>query len=292
MKNSIFCLLLVSTILVAQTEKEFFLTGNINFDSRLALEQSSKLINQDNYEEKKRTPILAAGMSLIIPGSGQFYNEDYWLTALFLAVEAAGITTAIIYNNKGDDQTVFFENYANENWAASKYASWSLENAARLTGYTQEEVDNQNFDIYNNDGSVNWSELNRLESFIGSEQSTGYSHHLAPFGDQQYYEMIGKYDQFNPGWAEFDYESDFRYGEPLTDQFLYYSDERAKANDYYSVAKTAVIIVIANHIVSALEAAWSSHRYNKSIQANISLKTENIGFSKVIYPQLNLKVAL
>jgi hypothetical protein len=29
------------------------------------------------------------------------------------------------------------------------------------------------------------------------------SHRLPPHGDQQYYEMIGKYHQYSPGWNDF-----------------------------------------------------------------------------------------
>jgi hypothetical protein len=63
-------------------------------------------------------------MSLVIPGAGEFYAGSYWKAAAFVIVEAAVITTAIIYDNKGDDQTERFENYADENWSVVKYAEW------------------------------------------------------------------------------------------------------------------------------------------------------------------------
>jgi hypothetical protein len=103
--------------------------------------------------------------------------------------------------------------------------------------------------------------------------------------------MIGKYSQFNPGWNDFqeDIPYSFTYGEKVTDNFLYYAGTRAEANDFYTVAKTAVIIVVTNHVLSALEAAWSSHRYNKSLELNVSLDKEQIGYRTEYIPKLNMK---
>ncbi|MCK7524858.1 MAG: hypothetical protein MZV64_48260 [Ignavibacteriales bacterium] len=49
---------------------------------------------------------------------------------IFLAIEAAVVTTAIVYDGKGDDKTIEFQNYADDytnpdhNWSVVKYAEW------------------------------------------------------------------------------------------------------------------------------------------------------------------------
>ena len=284
-----FCLLMSVTSIVAQEKESKVFSGSLNLDSRLAMENSQQ-VNLDNHNllVKKKSPLISGGLSLILPGAGQFYNGSILKTAIFIAVEAAGITTAIVYNNKGDNQTTHFEDIANKNWSVIKYAQWSLDNAQRLN--PEIKVDKFN-NLFNSNGSVNWNILNELESAIGLQSSSGYSHRLYPFGEQQYYEMIGKYDQFNPGWADFteDPNNPFTYGDPVTDMFKSYSHQRGIANDFYSTSKTALTVVLLNHLISAIEAAWSTSRYNKKLETKVSLETQNIGFVKVVYPQLNMK---
>ncbi len=43
---------------------------------------------------------------------------------------------------------------------------------------------------------VNWNELNAMTE-------TGVHIHLPPHGEQQYYELIGKYHQYSSGWNDF-----------------------------------------------------------------------------------------
>ncbi len=47
--------------------------------------------------------------------------------------------------------------------------------------------------------------------------------------------------------------------------FLFYSDMRGDANNFYSVASTAVIGIYVNHFLSALDAVWSATQFNKDL---------------------------
>ncbi|MEN8192273.1 MAG: DUF5683 domain-containing protein [Bacteroidota bacterium] len=287
--------ILISTSLLAQ-ENKFELSGNLHEDFLISSE-NLEFSSEDSLSVvfKKKTPMLAAGLSFLLPGAGQFYNEDYWKTAIFAAIEIAAITTAIIYDGKGDDQTQFYKDFANsaDGWNVDKYANWSIDNANRINpelpvaldeeGNRLPELD-QIYQLFDNNGNLVWSKLNTLETHIGHY----YSHQLAPFDDQQYYEMIGKYQQFNPGWKDFDYHDPYTYGDPLTPTFYWYADERGKANHYYDVASTAVIVVIANHVLSAVEAALAANSYNRSLTANVSIQSKQIGYNKDYFPQLNL----
>lgn len=292
-KIFILVLLMTVTSVIAQKKALPVFSGSLNLDSKLAMEKSQQVnLDSQSLLIGKKSALISGGLSLLLPGAGQFYNGSYWKTAVFLAVEAAGITTAIVYNKKGDDQTNHFQDIANQNWSVNRYAQWSLDNAQRLSsGITDDELSNFNVNMFSN-GSVNWSVLNDLETAIGLQSSSGYSHRLRTFGEQQYYEMIGKYDQFNPGWADFteDPNNPFTYGDQVTKMFKSYSHQRGIANDFYSTSKTAVTVVLLNHVISAIEAAWSTSRYNKRLETKVSLETQNIGFVKVIYPQLNMRL--
>jgi len=288
MRTIIFALFL-SFLSVSAQDDNVQLSGNLHQDFMISA-QNVEIASQDsnNINFKKRSPLLAGGLSLILPGAGQFYNKDYWKTAIFAVIEIAAISTAIIYDGKGDDQTESYKNFANstEGWDVDKYAHWSVDNAQRINLGIEENDPVLN--IFDNNGDVIWSKLNTLETAIGS----WYSHQLAPFDDQQYYEMIGKYQQFNPGWRDYsdaDYPPDgYTYPDPVTSTFSRYADERGKANDYYNVASTAVVIVVANHVLSAIEAALAANSYNRSFKANVSLQRTTIGYHREYYPKLNM----
>lgn len=211
----------------------------------------------------RKSPWLAGGLSLVIPGAGEFYAESYWKSASFFAAEVALWALAYTYDHKGDRQTNFFQDFANAHWSVVRYAEWTEKNfnipqgefAWRLTPNPTSK------------DQVYWPELNRMEQSIG----TYYSHILPGYNSQQYYELIGKYPQFNQGWD--DAGPAFNYGDPLTGRFLYYSTERGKANTYYNTASTFVAIAMVNHVVSAVDAAITAGSYNRGLHASVGSLT-------------------
>ncbi len=140
MKN----LFLVSAFLIliipvrAQTEK--ILSGNLQVDSRYlssrnnALEQTPAFsaMRFQSTESGKKSPLLGGLFSLVLPGAGEFYSESYLKAGIFVAIEAAVVTAAIIYNNKGNSQTNEFQNYADQQWSVVKYAKWMVDHKDQL----------------------------------------------------------------------------------------------------------------------------------------------------------------
>jgi len=284
MKSLIFVFVFLSSSFLFAQNDEIKLTGSLNIDSKISFDES-KILFEDNNDfslPNKKSIFLAGLFSAVLPGAGEFYTENYLKSAIFAAIEVAAIYIAVTNDKKGDDKTSEFETYANQNWDVKRYAAWSLANAHNIN---PEITDVSQYHVFDNKGNVNWNELNRLESAIGNY----YSHRLAPFGDQQYFEMIGKYQQFNVGWAEFgnDPNKPFKYGDAPTSQFLYYAGQRGEANDFYSTASTAVKIIIANHIISIADAVWSAKSFNKNLSMNLTAKKVNLGYKIEVYPELN-----
>lgn len=277
--KKILLIFFIAGAVVAQSK----LTGKLYLDSGISFRETSVEINGDNSSvQNKKAPFTAALLSFAVPGAGQFYSESYLKSALFVAVEAAAVTVGLIYDKKGDDQTVKFQNFADEHWDVARYARWTIAHAKEINS----SIDPSNFFVFNSDGTVNWKELNKLENALGGY----YSHRLAPYGDQQYYEMIGKYPQFNVGWDDFgDENTPYKYGDPLTENFIFYSKERGKANDFYNVAYKAVLVIFTNHIISAIDAALTARSFNKNIKVNAELNKINVGYRTFYYPQLNLQ---
>jgi len=283
--NLISKIILIAAIIYNPLTAQNKLSGNLELDRKISFDntyvEQKPLLN----EEMKKSPLIAGLMSLAIPGAGQIYSESYIKGAAFLVLEAATIYTSVVYNKKGDDQTNVFQDYAYQHWDVKRYAKWTVTNASKIN----ESVNSSQFNVFDNNGNVNWNELNRLESAI----SAYYSHKLAPLGDQQYFEMIGKYPQFNPGWDDFgDENTTYSYGDPLTPRFHLYSGERGKANDYYNVASKAVIVIIINHIISTVDAIFTSKSYNKKIELNTDLQKVQFGFEEDLNYKINLRIRL
>ena len=253
--------------------------GNLDIDSEFLSPTFSlpKVIEYNFASKEKKSPFLAGVLSAVLPGAGEFYAERYLKAGIMIAVEAAAITTYKIYYQKGDHQTSFFQDYANSHWSAARYAQWTINNSK----YINPNVDPSQYHVFFSNGTVNWNELNRLESDLGG----GYSHELAPFGTQDYYEIIGKYPQFSHGWdTSTQTDIDFHI---LTPQFLWYAHQRGLANSYYTTGTTALIAIYINHFLSILDAVWSTHNYNNSIAMSFRVNDTNLSYGINLIPTLN-----
>lgn len=221
----------------------------------------------DASQSARKSQWLAGGLSLVLPGAGEFYSESYLKSAVFLAAEAVLWVMAYKYDKKADRQTDFFQNYANAHWNVVKYVNFATGlapgGAANYPGII----------IPGTEGDppwmrVNWAELNRMESDIAATAAGQYFSHMLPaYNSQQYYELIGKYPQFNEGWD--DTSPPFVYGNQLSSELLYYAGERGKANTDYTTASSYVTIVLLNHVVSAVDAVLTAGSYNRGLHASV-----------------------
>lgn len=275
-------------IVYGQKITENNLSGNLSLDADLCLDanltSTSSMLPRtvtmqivSNVKESK-SPVLAGVLSGILPGAGELYTGQYLKAGIFLAVETAAITTALIYNHKANYQTAFFEWYNDQHWSPVRYAQWTINNIK----YLNPSIDPSQYHVFNSNGTLNWSELNRLEGDIGG----GYSHELAPFGTQDYYEITGKYPQFSHGWDTSN-QSDTDY-HILTPQFLWYAHQRGVANELYQTASFAIGTIYVNHFLSILDAIWSAHTYNSRFTMNMKVQNINMAGIEGLYPTLNM----
>lgn len=213
---------------------------------------------QDTLEEEEsemeyvntKSGAKAALFSAVIPGSGQLYGGSYLKAAGFLAIEAASWYMYLHYNQQGKDLEDKFELYADTHWSEDKYWDW----IAHHSGLPR----------------------NNLAALRAWEHDH-FSHGLHEQKDQQYYEMIGKYDQFNFGWDDVDVSligEDIPYWrQHRSANRLAYEGMRKDSNDAFKNATTGVTIVIINHLISTLDAAWTVKRHNSQIaQARLYLQ--------------------
>lgn len=277
-------MLLLATALVvfqagAQRKPEFWtvhqesqgLTGSLEHDMMIPgglLDPNIQDSLAASASPGRKSALTAAAYSILIPGAGQVYTENYIPSALFVVAEVALWVTYSRYEKKGDNQTSAFENYADGKWSVVRYVQW-------IGKYMH--VDTSGIIVSANPSlppwqQVDWAKMNALEGELGQMSDNGFTHELPTRPTESYYELIGKYPQYGGGWIDAGY-----YTPPdilssnVSPDFLFYSQMRGDANSFYNVATTAAYVIVANHILSALEAAWSAARFNSTLKAGARL---------------------
>jgi len=233
----------------------------------------------------EKSPWLAAALSLGLPGAGEVYAGSYLKGALFFAAEATMWAFAYSYDKKGDDQTEAYKAYANEHWSVIRYVDWTAAHLGFLNPDLTTSADDYLLEIYPDDETceppftcVDWAALNQMEHDIANGRLNGYTHALPYYGEQQYYELIGKYEQFSRGWDDSgDLNPELENNVPIrntSNRFNIYSDMRAEANHQYDIAATFVNIAVVNHVLSAIDAFWTVSRLNKSLHAEVRMRLQ------------------
>ena len=93
---------------------------------------------RDNY-----SPMIASGLSILLPGAGEFYGKDYIRSGIFLGIEAVAVSTYFVYKTDGDDQTSKFETFADTNFSEDLYYGGIMSMSQNVLDYL---VNNDNID--------------------------------------------------------------------------------------------------------------------------------------------------
>lgn len=258
---------------------QFIPTGNARLDlfsnlNGMVLQDSNPAGAIDDGPERKSS-LLAGALSLAIPGAGEFYTKSYWRAGGFVIAEAGLWIFYAAYTSKGDKQTDLFQYFADEHWSVVVYADWVQRNSTQLnpdvTGVGSFLIPGtENRPTWER---VNWAELNRIENLIAQKSGNGFTHQLPHRPEQQYYELIGKYPQFAAGWDDAGNMTPERIlGNDVSPRFLDYSAMRGKANDFYNIATTGAVLLVVNHVLSALDAVWSAAQFNNRLKLEAHLQ--------------------
>lgn len=203
-----------------------------------------------NSVYKRKSPGKAFLMSLALPGLGQFYYGSRTKPWLFLGVEIAAWGLYGKWHQDGDEATAIYEQFAHDHWSKDKYTDY----LSQIYGVTDDE-------------DVDAPEV---------------THHLPDDPVQQYYEMIGKYDQFSWGWDDAWLDSA---GVRVYDPWVAvtgsstapnsvnrdtYETMRDDANRKYDRATRMIFVSMANRLFSAFEAFFVTKARNRNAEARTS----------------------
>ena len=306
-------LLLCSLVLTASAqdsgrqEVAFQMTPNALRATLLSGEQIS--VPEAYQEQKVRSIPLAFGLSAVLPGAGQVYNKQYVKAGLALAIEAAAITGYAVLRSRGLDAETAFQAQAHQSWSPAKYATWLNDYADYLNSERGGNVTAPDVSIPGNvdfqhpeawtaadQASVSsmFSQIRAIERQVfHPETGAAFSHQIPDFSAQQYYELIGKYFQFAPGWEDYsswrDAEGQFTAAiDPeltgsggskpnVSTSFYAYAKDHAHAQDTLREASRISLLFIFNHVIAAIDAGVSSKLHNDRIQSNLGLAYDGTG---------------
>ena len=178
------------------------------------------------------SPLIASGLSLLLPGAGEFYGKDYIRSGIFLGIETVGLSMWYVYETEGDDKTSEFETFAQANFSENLYYRGLMGMSQNYVIHMQDSTwidmsEVWNYDYFSNRDNWTWETKDSLAvldiiqlsygSYVDEDGFNGitggiildgdveqFTHNLPETKTQQYYEMIGKYHQFSCGWNDFD----------------------------------------------------------------------------------------
>jgi hypothetical protein len=209
----------------------------------------------DIYGFKGKSLKKAFVYSLLVPGSGEFYAGSKIKAAAFFGLDVALWALYFNYRGKGKDKENEYKDFADDNWSKTGYEDY-LRDSLNITS--------------------DW------DPYVVGDDTLILSHHLPNTTTDQYYEMIGKYEQFRWGWTDYDGETSFDREN--------YMGMRHKSNDLLNKATYSAMFSLANHTLSAFDAAITVRNYNKKGErfSQVNFKVRLVEREREIIPRLTL----
>ena len=184
--------------------------------------------DDEPVQTDRKSPKLAFAMSLMVPGLGELYAGEAKRAAVFFGIEALTWFNYLRWRSKGNDLKAKFRSFADGNWDETRYRAWQEYNRSKGSPYIETET-------------------------LPCKRALEGCHTV---DTQQYYEMIGKYDQFVFGWSDV-HDAGFETGngDVLSNQRIDYENRRNDSNKLLKRASVIVGLTVVNRIASSIHAA-------------------------------------
>ena len=205
-----------------------------------------------------KKPGRAALFSAVIPGTGELYGGSWLKGAILLTAEIGLWIGYARFYQEGADWRDQFHDYAYAHWSEDDYWISIAHQALGDHPELQAVID----------GTESYTAY--LEVLRAWEQEN-HHHTLPEERNQQYFEVIGKYDLFVGGWDDYNGQSD-----KLTPHRNAYETMRHTSNVEFKRASTCAMVSLANHLISSLDAAWTVARQNRKIRASMHVDLKPI----------------
>ncbi len=246
----------------------------------------SKVYSIDEMKGQYKSPRKALFFSLVIPGSGQLYvggsTFNYVRGAAYLAIEGALWGGWYYYSvHKYNKQVKRYKKFAKNHYSAYTYESKihdlynSLDDSDEEAEFIERYLSNRETyckSIYGN-ASTNGCYVEGKELTNDKNHTNHVNGSFSLYNSGSYYSTIAG-AAYVLGWDDVEDEAAAS-ALNLSDNdaetvalgtstnWKTYRSMRNKANDYADMQAWFFGGLILNHIVSALDAAWSAHSHNK-----------------------------
>lgn len=193
-----------------------------------------------------KSPKRAFLMSVLVPGSGEFWAGSKKRALLFFGLEVLGQGIRLNWKGKGNDLEDDFRARADSTYDPWNYLAWRDSRNSRFSSITHTLP----CSAYVKAAPSSVPVPDAIRDCPGSDK-------------QQFYELIGKYDQFVSGWedivdvtgnrvefTEVDSAENFQ-----SEIRLSYEIDRDESNKYLKRASTLGGLILVNHVLSAIDAS-------------------------------------
>ena len=207
------------------------------------------------HQSSKRAFLLSA----LVPGLGEWYAGSKKRGLAFFGAEAALWGMWAVWKGKGNDLEEEFRAVADEHWDPLNYLTWRTSAISNNSSITHAlPCSSEVFEVY----------IPARKEWMQQQRTSGLGH--AAFGGcassevQQYYELIGKYDQYVAGWSDLVRHSTGNAAAPAdvdsvenfhSERRLRYEDQRDESNRFLKRASIVSGVILINHVISAIDAA-------------------------------------
>ena len=209
------------------------------------------------------SPRQAFLYSVLVPGLGEWMAGARKRAVVFFGVEAITLGLWSSWTGKGNEAEDDFRAFADTSWRPENYIGWRDSGNARNSSITHALPCSSAVPFYAKTGSFNGVDENGLRFSCDDAEI------------QQYYELIGKYDQFIAGWEDLVRVSDTNkagYADVASvenfhsDNRLSYEDQRNESNRYLKRASTLTGLILINHVFSAIDAARVARARSQGVE--------------------------
>jgi hypothetical protein len=178
-----------------------------------------------------KSPPKGMFMSMLVPGTGELYAGSTLKGLIFFGIEAGAWFLYASSHNKGLEWERRYIDFADQNWDEERWRAW-------------------------------WNSLSAhdQEGFLNVE--------LPNEKNSEFYEAIGVYEKFNAGWNDVQWNPGIANTTPSVES-LGYNKWRQSSNNALKTASSFGAILLANHLLSGLDAVWSVSRHNKNLKPSI-----------------------
>jgi hypothetical protein len=265
MHNKLIALLILTSSLFAGGDAFIY---RPEFHSSLLQIELETTVQDDDSTTMEKYPAKGLLYSLVLPGAGQWYAGAKLKSLAFVGVEISSILLWSNLNQQGDDIKIDYEALADNHWILDQW----LQNMYLIDSeYGISAIGTHDLKILLADGTIIGSNEDENENGTPDWDELGDEEVLDVIRDRDFYENIGKYNQFVGGWDDIGVEwwpEEKSVGDSIeilimTDNRYTYLDLRQDHNQYLQYAGYAVSAIMFNHVLSAIDAVWETSRRAK-----------------------------